>query len=357
MSDPATTAESQPMMLRRSIMASLVGTSLEWYDFFLYGAAAALVFNSQFFPSYDPLTGTLLAFATYAVGFIARPIGGVVAGHYGDRFGRKNVLVATLLIMGGATFLIGLMPTYNQIGVAAPIALVVLRLAQGIGLGGEWAGGALIIAERSPTARRGYLTSFVQVGVPVGSLLSTLVLLVMGSMLSDAAFNSWGWRVPFLLSAVIMLVGFYIRKRLNETPLYQKTAEEAPAKKRTPPVLEVLRHQSHDVGRVIGIRIGADILYYTMVTFLITYVTETLGMDKGVALRATVIAAIMQLAAYPAFAALSDRIGRRPVTMFGAIGALVWIMLFFALLDTKSPALITVAVVGGLFFHGAMYGV
>src|SRR4051794_16124585 len=225
---PAMWCESAPMTrrreLRKIIGASLIGTSLEWYDFFLYGTAAALVFNKLFFPSFDPLVGTLLSFATFAVGFGARPIGGVVFGHYGDRVGRRRILVITLLIMGGATFLIGCLPTYDDIGVGAPILLVALRFIQGLGLGGEWGGAVLMVAEHGDERRRGLYSSWPQVGVPAGNLLSAGVLAVLAAVLTDSAFTSWGWRIPFLLSALLIAVGLWIRLTVEESPLFRELA-------------------------------------------------------------------------------------------------------------------------------------
>jgi len=344
-------ATSADTPIRKAILGSLVGTSLEWYDFFLYGSAAALVFNEVFFPTFDPLTGTLLSFLTFAIGFIARPIGGILAGHYGDKFGRKKVLLFTVSLMGASTVLIGVIPSYAAIGAAAPILLIAVRLAQGFALGGEWAGGALMIAERAPSARRGFLTSFVQVGVPIGTLVSTAVLYLMSGVLSREAFVQWGWRVPFLLSIVVVAIGVYIRRQVGESPVFERGATERA------PILTLLRTQPVDVLRVIGLRAGADIVYYLLVTFLLTYVTTTLGLPRGVGLLATLVGAGMQLFLYPAFAALSDRYGRRRVTVFGAVGAIAWMFVFFPLVDTKSTALIVLAVVGGLFFHAAMYGV
>jgi MFS family permease len=230
---------STPQSIRKVVVASLIGTSLEWYDFFLYGSAAALVFNKLFFPEADPLTGTLLAFATSATGFVARPIGGIVFGHYGDKVGRRNVLVVTLLVMGIATFLIGLLPTYAAIGVAAPILLVVLRIAQGLGLGGEWGGAVLMSLEHGQPDRRGWNASWPQVGVPAGNLLAAAVLGLMSAILSDAAFESWGWRVPFLLSGALIAVGLWIRLTIAETPLFQEL--ERDDTKARAPILDVLK--------------------------------------------------------------------------------------------------------------------
>src|SRR6266511_3101325 len=235
----------------RVIVASLVGTSLEWYDFFLYGSAAALVFGKLFFPTFSPVTGTLLAFTTYAVGFLARPLGGIVFGHFGDRAGRKTVLVVTLLLMGIATALIGLLPTYAAIGTAAPVLLVALRFVQGIGLGGEWGGAVLMSIEHGPPHRRGFTASWPQVGVPAGNLLAAGVLWVMSAALSDKAFLAWGWRVPFLLSGVLVLVGLWIRLSISESPLFAKV-EETGQKVRMP-LLEVLRRHRRRGG--LGVRV------------------------------------------------------------------------------------------------------
>lgn len=346
----------QKSMLRRSIIASVSGTTLEWYDFYLYGTAAALVFPKVFFPEYDALTGTLFAFSTYAVGFFARPVGGAVFGHFGDRIGRKTVLVFTVSLMGGATFLMGLLPTYDQVGIAAPLILVTLRFIQGFGLGGEWAGGALLIAERAPSDRRGFWTSFVQVGVPIGSLMSTAALGVLSATLSEEAFLSWGWRVPFLLSAVVVLIALIIRAKVTETETFADLARKGAAVQKSP-VAEVIRRSPKRIIQVIGLRVGADICYYTFVVFVVTYVTVFLGMDSQVALRAVPVAGIVELFLYPVWGRLSDRIGRKKVSMIGVIGCALWAVAFFSLLDTRSPLLIILAVVGGLTLQAAMYGV
>ena len=262
-SDPARTVQ-----MRRAVTGSLIGSSLEWYDYFLYGAASALVFNKVFFPSFDPLTGTLLAFLTFSVGFIVRPIGAAVAGHYGDRIGRKKVMLVTIVAMGVSTVLIGLLPTYATVGVAAPLMLVAIRIVQGLALGGEWGGGALMIAERAPAERRGFLTSFVQVGASIGNLLSTGALLLLSALLTQESFLTWGWRIPFLFSAVVVLIGLYVRLKMSETPAFHSLQEQGQAS--TNPVRDVLRQQSLDLLRVIGIRAGADIMYYVLITFLLT---------------------------------------------------------------------------------------
>jgi metabolite-proton symporter len=340
--------------VRRVVIASLVGTSLEWYDFFIYGTAAALVFNQLFFPSFDPLVGTLLAFTTYAVGFIARPVGGIVFGHYGDKVGRKNVLVVTLLLMGIATFAIGLLPTYDVIGVWAPVLLVTLRFLQGLGLGGEWGGAVLMTLESGDRTKRGLNASWPQVGVPIGLLLANGVLSLMGSVTEDGAFLSWGWRVPFLLSGLLVLVGLWIRMSVAESPAFQQV--ETKQEKARAPIVDVLKLYPRQVLLAVGARVGVDVAFYIFVLFITTYVVTYLGLPSSYALNAVLIAAACQVVFIPFFGSLSDRIGRRPVYLAGAIGAAIWSFVFFALLDTGNFALIVLAAVIALVMHAAMYG-
>jgi metabolite-proton symporter len=348
--DEATAARSP----RKVIVASLIGTSLEWYDFFLYGSAAALVFGKVFFPQFESLTGTLLAFATYAVGFVARPLGGVIFGHFGDRVGRRNVLVITLLLMGCATFAIGLVPSYDAIGVAAPVLLVTLRFLQGLGLGGEWGGAVILSVEHGEAHRRGLNASWPQVGVPAGNLLAAAVLWVLNGLLSESAFLSWGWRVPFLLSGVLVVVGLWIRLTISESPLFAEI-EESGAKAKMP-LVEVLRRHPRGLLIAMAARIGTDVAFYTFTLYVLTYITGTLDMPRGVGLAAVLIGSAFQLALIPAFGALSDRIGRRPVYAIGAAGAAVWAFAFFPLLDTENRAVIVLATVVALATHAAMYG-
>jgi metabolite-proton symporter len=342
----------------RVVGASMVGTIIEWYDFFLYGTAAALVFNKLFFPSSNPLMGTLLSFLTYALGFVARPVGGLVFGHYGDRLGRKKLLVLSLLMMGIGTFAIGLLPTYATIGVAAPVLLTMLRLVQGFAVGGEWGGAVLMVSEHSSGRHRGFWASLPQAGVPVGNLLSAGVLAVLAAVQPDATFLSWGWRVPFLLSGVLVLIGLWVRLAVEESPLFiaaqRKSAQRGGVQRA--PVLVLLRRYWREVLIAMGARFAENISYYVITTFVLVYVVAQLKLSRGLALDALLIASAVHALCIPLWGALSDRIGRRPVYLFGAAATGAWAFAFFALLDTRSfPAIVT-AVTIGLVLHGAMYG-
>jgi metabolite-proton symporter len=346
---------SSPTPLRRVVAASMIGTTIEWYDFFLYGSAAALVFNKLFFPSFDPLVGTLLAFATYAVGFVARPLGGIVFGHYGDRIGRKRLLMLSLVIMGIATILIGLLPTYARVGVWAPVGLIVLRLVQGFAVGGEWGGAVLMAAEHGDAARRGFWASWPQAGVAAGSLLSAGMLAIMAAAMSEAEFLAWGWRVPFLLSAVLVVVGWYIRHRVAESPMFQAALAEADELPKLP-AMEVIRERPLAILLGSGLRVGENISYYILTVFSLTYLVDVAAETRGLALEALLIGAAVQFFAIPLLALLSDRIGRRPVYAFGAFGLAGFIFAFFPLLASGDARWIVAALVAGLFFHAAMYG-
>ena len=341
--------------LRRVVMASMIGTTIEWYDFFLYGSAAALVFNKLFFPEFDPLTGTLLAFATYALGFVARPVGGIVFGHFGDRIGRKQLLMLSLVLMGVATVLIGLLPTYAQIGIWAPIALIALRLVQGFAVGGEWGGAVLMAAEHGDAARRGLWASWPQAGVAAGSLLSAGVLALLAQLQSEADFLEWGWRIPFLFSAVLVVVGWYIRNRVAESPMFQKALEEAETPPKLP-AMEVLRERPKALVLGAGLRVGENISYYILTAFSLTYLVDVSGESRGLALNALLIGAAVQFFAIPWFGHLSDRFGRRWVYAFGAFGLVGWSFAMFPLLASGSNTAIVLAIVVGLVLHGAMYG-
>jgi len=345
--------ESTSASSRKVIVASLIGTSLKWYDFFLYGTASALVFNKLFFPNFDPLVGTLLAFATYAVGFIARPLGGLVFGHFGDRVGRKQVLIVTLLIMGIATFLIGALPTYQAIGVAAPILLVVLRFVQGLGLGGEWGGAVLMSLEHGAPDRRGLNASWPQVGVPVGNLLAAGVLGLLNLLLTEDAFLSWGWRIAFFLSGALVLVGLWIRMTITESPLFEEV--ESAGEKARMPLIEVIKRHPRGLLVAMGARLGTDVAFYTFTLYILTFLTANLGLPRSVGLNAVLIGSAVQIALIPLFGGLSDRYGRRPVYALGAVSAAVWAFVFFPLLSTRSPVVIVLATVVALITHAAMY--
>ncbi|MEV7414551.1 MFS transporter [Streptomyces sp. NPDC089919] len=354
----ATPVSTPPRALARIVGASLIGTTVEWYDFFLYGSAAALVFNKLFFPSSDPLTGTLISFVTYAIGFLARPLGGIVFGHYGDRLGRKKLLVVSLLLMGGSTFAMGLLPTHAAVGAAAPVLLTVLRLVQGFALGGEWGGAVLIVAEHGGDERRGFWASWPQAGAPGGNLLATGVLALLAAVQSDEQFLAWGWRIPFLLSGVLVGVGLWIRLSVSESPLFleAQARAEAAAEEQPAPVVDVVRRSWREVLIAIGTRFGENISYYILTSFLLVYVTVHLDLPKSTALNAVLIGSAVHFVTIPAWGALSDRIGRRPVTLIGSVGMAVWAFVFFALLDTRSFTVIALAVTAGLLLHGAMYG-
>src|SRR5687768_2646790 len=299
-------AAAQTTPLRRVILSSLIGTTIEWYDFFLYGSAAALVFGHLFFPSDDPWTGTFLALGTYALGFVARPVGGIVFGHYGDRIGRKRLLMLSLMLMGVATVLIGLLPTYDQIGIWAPLLLILLRLVQGFAVGGEWGGAVLMVAEHGDAARRGFWASWPQAGVPAGSLLAAGVLALMAGLQDEADFLEWGWRVPFLLSAVLVVVGWYIRNRVSESRMFEQSIREAEGPPKVP-AAEVFRERPKALVLGAGLRVGENISYYILTVFSLTYLVDVAAESRSLALNALLIGAAIQFFAIPLFARLSDR--------------------------------------------------
>lgn len=340
--------------VRRAFVASLTGTALEWYDFAVYSAAAALVFGDLFFPSKDPFTGTLLAFSTYAVGYLSRPLGGFVFGRLGDVIGRKKVLIATLVLIGGATLLIGLLPTYATVGVAAPAALVLLRFAQGVGVGGEWGGAVLLSSEFGDPRRRGFYASAAQVGPPAGNLLANGVLAALGAALTEDQFLSWGWRVAFLLSGALVAFGLWVRAKLEETPVFK--AMEAAQDRPEAPLREVFTTQPKALTAAILSRVAPDVLYAMFTVFVLTYATEELDMSRGSALTAVLIGSSLQIVLIPLAGALSDRVNRRLLYGGAAIAAGVWPFLFFPLVADGSWALLTLGVVGALVIHSLMYG-
>ncbi|MFB6675398.1 MFS transporter [Streptomyces sp. NPDC056390] len=343
--------------VRKAAVASLVGSALEWYDFFLYGTAAALVFNTLFFPTFDPLVGTIAAFGTNAAGFVARPLGGVIFGHYGDRVGRKSMLVITLMIMGVSTFLIGVLPSYTTIGLWAPVLLIGLRIVQGIAVGGEWGGGVLIVSEQAPEHRRGFYSAWSQTGVGLGFVLSASAYWLVQAGTSREAFLAWGWRIPFLAGILLTAVGLVIRLRVMETPAHREAAARTHRTEKTrPPIIEVLRTHPKSVLITFGARIAENGAMYVFLTFSLSYAAKT-GLDDNLVLTAIVVGMLVESFAMPLWGALSDRVGRRPVYLGGAIALIVWAYPFFALLDSGRPVPVFLAVfVAVVICHGAMIG-
>ena len=349
--------DEAPTGLRRVVAASMAGTVVEWYEFFLYGTAATLVFSKVFFSKdTSDLDAILAAFVTYAVGFAARPLGGIVFGYFGDRYGRKQLLQVSLVLVGAATFLMGCLPTFAQIGYWAPAMLVILRFVQGFAIGGEWGGAVLLVAEHSPSRSRGFWSSWPQAGVPAGNLLATVVLLVLTSTLSDAAFLSWGWRVAFWLSAVVVLVGYYVRTKVTDAPIFvaaQQTMDQAKAASFSP--FEVLRKYPRGVFTAMGLRFGENIMYYLVVTFSITYLKVHVHADTTTILWWLLIAHAVHMAVIPLAGRLGDRVGRRPVYLAGAVAAATWGFFAFPMMDSGNSAIILSAIIIGLVFHGFMY--
>ncbi|MFF2083283.1 MFS transporter [Nocardia sp. NPDC058176] len=349
--------DKAPSGLRRVVAASMAGTVVEWYEFFLYGTAATLVFSKVFFAQgTSELDAILAAFVTYAVGFAARPLGGIVFGYFGDRYGRKQLLQVSLVLVGGATFLMGCLPTFNQIGYWAPALLVTLRFIQGFAIGGEWGGAVLLVAEHSPSRSRAFWSSWPQAGVPMGNLLATVVLLVLTSTLSDAAFLSWGWRVAFWLSAVVVLVGYYVRTKVTDAPIFldaQQAREQSKATAFSP--FEVLRKYPRGVFTAMGLRFGENIMYYLVVTFSITYLKVHVQADTATILWWLLAAHAVHCLVIPLAGYLGDRFGRRPVYLVGAVAAGTWGFFAFPMMDSGHSAVILFAIIIGLVFHGLMY--
>jgi MHS family shikimate/dehydroshikimate transporter-like MFS transporter len=334
--------------------ASCLGTIIEWYDFLIYATAAALVFNKAFFPTFDPLAGTLAALGSYAVGFLARPLGGALFGHFGDRLGRKSMLVLTLFIMGLSTFCIGLLPTYASIGVVAPILLIVLRIVQGIGLGGEWGGASLMVLEHAPAAQRGFYASLVQIGFPIGLVLATLVFALVAK-LPDADFAAYGWRIPFLASIVLLAVGTFVRWRLPETPVFEGLKLRGALAGN--PVGEVVTHSTRTFFIAVGLKLSEVSWVYMLTVFVVVYATTKLGMPKQLMLDAVMYAALLELISLPVFGWLADKIGRRPLYILGALFTIAFAFPLFRLIESKSATLIYVAVMIAMNFgHGMMFG-
>ncbi len=335
-------------------LASMMGTTIEWYDFFLYGTAAALIFNKIFFPAFDPITGTLAAFATYSVGFFARPLGGFVFGHFGDKLGRKSMLLITLFLMGIPTILIGLIPSYESIGYWAAVLLVLMRFLQGIAVGGEWGGAVLMAVEHAPEGKKGFFGSLPQTGVAPGLILSSLAMGAVAS-LPEEDMLSWGWRLPFLASVALLLVGWWIRAKVAGSPDFEQMSKKG---KQVPiPALEVLRHYPREVLLVVGGRLAEVTWFYTVVTFALAYATTTLGVERSVMLDATVWGAFAALFTMPLFGVLGDRIGFKWVFMAGTICMLAFSSTFFSMLGSLDSRTITLALVIAIgLVYAALYG-
>ncbi len=351
----ATVADSktEKQGIRSVVFASAIGTIIEWYDFLIYGMAAALVFNKLFFPSIDPLLGTLAALGSYAVGFLARPLGGAIFGHYGDRIGRKSILMITLAMMGLGTFLIGLLPTYAQIGIWAPILLVTLRFIQGIGLGGEWGGAAVMVLEHSPKNRRGFYGSLVQVGFPLGLVIATLVFSFVSKM-PEEDIMSWGWRVPFLISAVLIVVGMFIRKNVHESPVFEDMKARQEIVKS--PVMDVILKHPRTFFVAIGLKISEVSWVYMLTVFMVVYATGTLGLPKTLILDAILIAAIVEIVTIPLFGFLSDVIGRRPLYFIGALFTIAFAFPLFWIMEMRTAEAVILTIVFAMSMgHGLMF--
>ncbi|MDR6692477.1 MFS family permease [Microbacterium sp. 1154] len=340
--------------LAKAYTASLTGTALEWYDFAVYSAAAAVVFPVLFFPESDPLTGALLAFSTYAVGYLSRPVGGIVFGRLGDKIGRKKVLVITLLLVGIATFLIGVLPTYDAVGPLAAVILVLLRFAQGVGVGGEWGGAVLLSSEFGTPQRRGFWASAAQVGPPAGNLLANGVLAVLTLMLTDEQFLAWGWRVAFLLSALLVAFGLWIRLALEDTPIFR--AIEQSGDRPEAPIKDVFRLEGRGLLAAILCRLAPDILYAMFTVFTLTYGLTQLGMERSQVLTATLIGSAFQLALIPLAGWISDLVNRRLLYGIAAVAAAVWPFVFFLMIGGGSMPLFVLGVVVGLAIHSFLYG-
>jgi MFS family permease len=342
--------------LRKVVGASMAGTVVEWYEFFLYGTAATLIFGKLFFPATgNELDGVIAAFATYAVGFIARPLGGIIFGHIGDKVGRKSLLQFSLVLIGASTFLMGCLPDFRSIGYWAPVLLVLLRFIQGFALGGEWGGAVLLVAEHSPNRSRAFWGSFPQAGVPLGNLLATVVLLILSAILSESEFLAWGWRIGFWLSAVIVGIGYYIRTQIADSPIFE--AAKAEAEQRADDsygLVEVFRRYPRSVFTAMGLRVGENILYYMVVTFSITYLAH-IGVDTTRILTLLFCAHILQAALIPLFGAAADRVGRKPVYILGAALAMVWPFAAFPMFGSAHTEVVLGGILIGMFVHALMY--
>jgi metabolite-proton symporter len=353
-----TTTEVQPQAevvgMRKIVAASLIGTALETYDLYLYGTAAALIFAPFFFPNADPTAGLLLSLSTFAISFIARPIGAIVFGHFGDRVGRKNMLMISLMLMGLATFAIGLLPTYSAIGVTAPLLLVFLRFVQGFGFGGEYSGAVLIIAEHAPPAKRGFYAGLNNIGPVFGFILSTGIFLFMTNVLDEASFTAWGWRVPFLLSIVLVGVGLYLRLRISESPIFAESAKAGVTSK--VPLFSVVKHYPKELLLATGAMILMFAVFYTFSVYTLSYGTSVVGYERSQVLVSVIVAIAISAVSIPGFSALADRVGRRRISLIGTALTILWVFPMFWLIDSGNVILLALALIVLMVLYGMLYG-
>jgi len=355
--DTATTLRPDRALRRhqiRAVVSASVGTTIEWYDFFLYGVAAATVFPTKFFPGSDPFIGTMLSFTTFFVGFVARPIGAAIFGHFGDRVGRKKLLVFTMILMGASTMAVGLTPSYEVIGIWGAVFLTIGRILQGLAIGGQWSGSVLMAAEWTDPKRRGFTTSFAQLGAPAGMVLANGILALMVGLTSDQAFLDWGWRIPFLASVALVIAGFYIRIGVHETPVFEELKKAGAIVKA--PLVEVLRHNGREVALTALMRTSQQVCFYIYTTYVITYATTVLGFSRGLALNMVMTMALVSCFANPLFGHLSDLYGRRTITAIGCAVMIVFPFIYFGLLDTRSFPLVFLAIVLSNPIQDMQYG-
>ena len=346
--------------MRKVALTALAGTSIEWYDFFLYGAAAALIFPTAFFGEIPETTALILSLLTFAAGFIARPIGGIIFGHFGDRVGRKKTLIAALMLMGISSTLIGLLPTYAMIGVTAPILLTLLRFAQGLAIGGQWGGAMLLVTESAPSNQRGYYGAFAQAGAPIGVILANLALIVTSALVSEEFFNTWGWRIPFLASAVLILISMYIQLNLEDTKAFKALATNSDnssnKKEKSSPVVEAIRRYPKRIMLAAGAFLSVQVTFYILIAFMLAYGVSSANMERDDMLIAVLIGCAIMVPLQFMFSSYSDRNGRKGIFMLGAILSGIWAFAIFPLVDTGNFWLIVLALTFGLIFLAMMYG-
>mgnify|MGYP000311694785 FL=1 len=354
------TSVNQDKNMRKVAITALAGTSIEWYDFFLYGAAAALIFPTAFFGEVPETTALILSLLTFAAGFIARPIGGIIFGHFGDRVGRKKTLIAALMLMGISSTLIGLLPTYAMIGVTAPILLTLLRFAQGLAIGGQWGGAMLLVTESAPSNQRGYYGAFAQAGAPIGVILANLALIVTSALVSEEFFNTWGWRIPFLASAVLILISMYIQLNLEDTKAFKALATNSDnssnEKVKSSPVVEAIRRYPKRIMLAAGAFLSVQVTFYILIAFMLAYGVSSANMERDDMLTAVLIGCAIMVPLQFMFSSYSDRNGRKGIFMLGAILSGIWAFAIFPLVDTGNFWLIVLALTFGLIFLAMMYG-